>query len=136
MIVSSIAPQPMLVADELGIPSAVIANSAWFDVYHERFATTADVEVVREAHGRVHLALLFPMTGSSVPFRQAMSVPPVSRVARGERDEIGTALGVRPDEGLTFLSLRESVTVGRTIARWADQGLGFRVLVTAGEAVE
>ena len=136
LIVSDIAPQPFLVAEEAGIPSVAISNFTWYEVYRALYGDTTEVEAIRKAYRKAHLALLLPMTSSNGLFRRTHNVGLVTREITRDRDEVSASVGVERQERVAFLGLGRSVTCGPALGRLDRMTAGVRVLRSAGAEVE
>jgi uncharacterized protein (TIGR00661 family) len=105
LILSDVPPQPLLLADELGINSIVISNFTWFYIYQHLFGANDAVLKLREAYGLANLTLVLPFNESMTYMNNKKEVGLVSRNISTKRSYLRRSLGVNSDELLVFLSV-------------------------------
>ena len=94
LVLSDIAPQPFLVAEELGIPSLGISNFTWHLIYTHLFGKTELTDRVAEAYRAASGALLLPLHEPMMVFRDRREVGLVARtVTRGRAELPGLPSG-------------------------------------------
>ena len=135
LILSDVAPQPFMVARDLGIPSIGVSNFTWYDIFHGLFGECEATEKMREAYGSAGSFLVLPFNDSMGYLRKAREVGLVSRDVVEEKTRVRKRLGVAADEKLVFLGIGKSMA-GSFLAQMTGSGMkGTRFLVSSGSAL-
>ncbi|KUL00433.1 MAG: hypothetical protein XE11_2460 [Methanomicrobiales archaeon 53_19] len=96
LVLSDIAPQPFLAAEELGIPSLGISNFTWHLIYTHLFGKTELTDRVAEAYRAASGALLLPLHEPMMAFRDRREVGLVARAVTRDRAELPGLPSGRP----------------------------------------
>ncbi len=96
LVLSDIAPQPFLAAEELGIPSFGISNFTWHLIYAHLFGKTELTDRVAEAYRAASGALLLPLHEPMMVFRDRREVGLVARGVTRDRAELPGLPSGRP----------------------------------------
>ncbi len=102
LVLSDIAPQPFLAAEELGIPSLGISNFTWHLIYTHLFGTTDVTDRIAEAYRAAEGALLLPLHEPMTVFRNRREVGLVARRVTRDRAEIRRRCGLSEGEPLVY----------------------------------
>jgi len=103
LILSDIAPQPFLSAEELGIPSLGISNFTWHLIYDHLFGKTEMTDRISEAYRAADGGLLLPLHEPMAAFRDRREVGLVARAVTRDRAEIRRLCGLSEEEPLVYL---------------------------------
>ena len=106
LVLSDIAPQPFLAAEELGIPSLGISNFTWHLIYTHLFGKTELTDRVAEAYRAASGALLLPLHEPMMVFRDRREVGLVARAVTRDRAEIP---GLPPGRPLVYIGGGQSL---------------------------
>jgi hypothetical protein len=107
LIISDIAPQPFLVADDLGIPSVGISNFSWDTIYQHLVPEMAGfIKRLSYAYSHATLACVLPFHVSMPAFRKTVPVGLLSRDITVPRDLMREQQGVNKDDTLVFFNPR------------------------------
>lgn len=137
LIVSDIAPQPFLVADALQIPSIAISNFTWYGMYRHLFGEISEMQLIREAYSRVHLALVLPLAEPDLPFHRQVEIGLVARRPTMSRQAVRSSLGLSEGDRLVYVGvggIAESERVTRRLFEAVAsllQGEGLHILLSA-----
>jgi len=94
IVLSDIAPQPFLAAEELGIPSLGISNFTWHLIYDHLFGKNELTDRIAEAYQAADGALLLPLHEPMAIFHDRRKVGLVARpVTRGRAELPGLSSG-------------------------------------------
>jgi hypothetical protein len=96
LVLSDIAPQPFLAAEELGIPSLGISNFTWHLIYTHLFGKTEQTDRIAEAYRAADGALLLPLHEQMAVFRDRREVGLVARAVSRDRPELPGLPSGRP----------------------------------------
>lgn len=96
LVLSDIAPQPFLAAEELGIPSLGISNFTWHLIYTHLFGKTEVTDRIAEAYRAAGGALLLPLHEPMAVFRDRRKVGLVARAVTRDRAELPGLPSGRP----------------------------------------
>jgi uncharacterized protein (TIGR00661 family) len=107
LILSDIVPQPLIVADELGIPSIAISNFTWHYIFYNLFGDTPATERIKEAYQRADIALVLPFNEDMdfLKFRKKKKISLVSREITVDRRDMRRRHGIRDNELLIYLGV-------------------------------
>lgn len=103
LVLSDIAPQPFLAAEELGIPSLGISNFTWHLIYTHLFGKIEVTDRIAEAYRAAEGALLLPLHEPMAVFRDRREVGLVVRAVTRNRAEIRRRCGLSEGEPLVYL---------------------------------
>jgi UDP:flavonoid glycosyltransferase YjiC (YdhE family) len=103
LVLSDIAPQPFLAAEELGIPSLGISNFTWHLIYTHLFGKTDVTDRIAEAYRAAEGALLLPLHEPMAVFKDRREVGLVARAVTRDRAEIRRRCGLSEGEPLVYL---------------------------------
>jgi len=107
LILSDIAPQPFLVAEELGIPSVGISNFSWDTIYQHLVPDmTGFIDNVRSAYSCATLACVLPFHLPMDAFRKTVPVSLLSREITVPRYLMREQLGLNEDDTVVFFNPR------------------------------
>jgi len=106
LILSDIAPQPFLAAEDLGLPSLGISNFTWHLIYTHLFGETEWIDRMAEAYRAASGALLFPLHEPMMVFRDRREVGLVARAVTRDRAEIP---GLPPGRPLVYIGGGQSL---------------------------
>ncbi|MDD4256003.1 MAG: hypothetical protein PHP59_11600 [Methanofollis sp.] len=109
LIISDIAPQPFLVADDLGIPGIALSNFSWHLIYTHLFGTTPETERIREAYRCATGALVLPLHEEMGVFRERRETGLLCREVTRNRKEMRRRFGLSDDDLLVYLGTGWSV---------------------------
>jgi UDP:flavonoid glycosyltransferase YjiC (YdhE family) len=103
LVLSDIAPQPFLAAEELGIPSLGISNFTWHLIYTHLFGKTDVTDRIAGAYRAAEGAFLLPLHEPMAVFRDRREVGLVARTVTRDRAEIRRRCGLSDGEPLVYL---------------------------------
>ena len=109
LVLSDIAPQPFLVAEELGILSLGISNFTWHLIYSHLFGKTEVVDRIAEAYRAAGGALLLPLHEPMEVFCDRREVGLVVRAVTRDRATIRRLCGLSEGEPLIYLGGGQSL---------------------------
>jgi hypothetical protein len=102
MILSDVAPEPLLVAEKLGVPSAIASNFTWVDQYEPHLRADL-IAPLRGAYALASRAYVYPMKTSLAGVKNPVPTGLVTREPRRDRDGVRRALGAADGERLVHL---------------------------------
>ncbi len=103
LVLSDIAPQPFLAAEELGIPSFGISNFTWHLIYTHLFGKTEATDQIAEAYRAAGGALLLPLHEPRGVFKDQREMGLVARAVTRDRAEIRRQCGLPEGRPLVYL---------------------------------
>lgn len=107
LILSDIAPQPFLVADDVGIPSIAISNFSWDTIYEHLIPGCSPcVSDMRSAYSCASLACILPFHVPMTAFKKCVSVNLLARAITVPRQQMRTRLGFSLDDRVVFFNPR------------------------------
>lgn len=109
LIISDIAPQPFLVANELGIQSLAISNFTWHSVFSHIYGNNVITKRLEEAYKCATLACVLPFSEPMKVFKKRAPVSLVSRSIDAPRYELRKSLGIGDNEKLVYVGLGKSM---------------------------
>ena len=109
LVLSDIAPQPSLAAEELGIPSFGISNFTWHLIYTHLFGKTEETDRIAEAYRAADGALLLPLHEPMPVFRNRREVGLVVRAVTRDKLEIREQCGLSEGQPLVYLGGGQSL---------------------------
>ncbi|WP_243669137.1 hypothetical protein [Methanoculleus chikugoensis] len=109
LVLSDIAPQPFLAAEELGIPSLGVSNFTWHLIYTRLFGKTELTDRIAEAYRAADVALLLPLHEPMAVFKNRREVGLVARAVTRNRKEIRRLCGLSEEEPLVYLGGGQSL---------------------------
>ncbi|KYC49921.1 MAG: hypothetical protein APG12_01170 [Candidatus Methanofastidiosum methylothiophilum] len=109
LIISDIAPQPFLVANELGIPSIAISNFTWHSVFSYIYGNNTITKRLEDAYKCATLACVLPFSEPMKVFNKRVPVSLVSRNIDVPRYELRKSLGIGNNEKLIYAGLGKSM---------------------------
>jgi len=114
VIVSDIAPQPFLVAEELEIPSLGFSNFNWIDNY-EAMLEDEDVDLgpLFDAYNSANAVIALPFTLKLAGFRQVVPVGLICRKPTLQRGTVRSNLSIGDSLfGVVYLGMQTPTTLG------------------------
>lgn len=102
LIVSDVPPQPLLVAEKLGIPSVVTSNFTWVDQYEPHLRPDL-VAPLRGAYALAARGHAYPMRTALSGVRNLVAAGLVTREPSRDPAEVRRSLGVEPGVPLVHL---------------------------------
>ncbi|SCL76317.1 putative glycosyl transferase [Methanoculleus chikugoensis] len=109
LVLSDIAPQPFLAAEELGIPSLGISNFTWHLIYTRLFGKNELTDRIAEAYRAADVALLLPLHEPMEVFKNRREVGLVARAVTRNRKEIRRLCGLSEEEPFVYLGGGQSL---------------------------
>ncbi len=109
LLLSDIAPQPFLAAEELGIPSLGISNFTWHLIYTHLFGETRLTNRVADAYRAADGALMLPLHEPMAVFRDRREVGLVARAVTRDRPESRRGCGLSARRPLVYLGGGQSL---------------------------
>lgn len=110
LILSDIAPQPFLVAEELDIPSVGISNFSWDTIYQQIVPEmTGFIDNVQSAYSCATLACVLPFHVPMNAFRKTVPVCLLSRDITVPRYLMREQLGLNEEDTVVFFNPRSPV---------------------------
>lgn len=106
MVISDSPPQPLLLAREMGLVSALITNFLWDRVYRRLLGPLMELELIARAYASATFTWVLPFEVDP-PAGHAVSL--VTRPIRRTRREMRRQLGIHEREVLAFLSTGQSM---------------------------
>ncbi len=106
VVLSDIAPQPFLAAEELGIPSLGVSNFTWHLIYTHLFGKTELTDRIAGAYRAADGALLLPLHEPMEIFRDRQEVGLVARAVTRSRAELP---GLPSEQPLVYLGGGQSL---------------------------
>lgn len=106
IIVSDIAPQPFIVAKELGLPSVAVTNFTWHCIYSQLFPKEHQIlKELKDAYMLAGKALILPFEQKELPFRNMIKIGLVCREKTESRENIRKKLGLNENDFAIFVSM-------------------------------
>ena len=127
VIVSDVAPQPLLLAQELGVPGVLVSNFTWLEMYEPLMEGHMALSALKNAYRTASLGVALPMSGSLLSSIQRQVGWLVRKMERS-RDSVRQTLGVEQDEPLVYVGFGRAVQEMEQKVL-AGSKLPFRVLV-------
>ena len=109
LVLSDIAPQPFLAAEELGIPSLGVSNFTWHLIYTHLFGKNELTDRIAEAYRAADVALLLPLHEPMEVFKNRREVGLVARAVTRNRKEIRRLCGLSEEEPFVYLGGGQSL---------------------------
>ncbi|WP_292490778.1 hypothetical protein [Methanoculleus sp. 10] len=109
LVLSDIAPQPFLAAEELGIPSLGVSNFTWHLIYTHLFGKNELTDRIAEAYRAADVALLLPLHEPMEVFKNRREVGLVARAVTRDRMEIRRLCGLSEEEPFVYLGGGQSL---------------------------
>ena len=109
LVISDIAPQPFIAAEEAGIASVAISNFTWDEMYRAIVGEREEVSAIRDAYGKASEGLLLPFALENITFRKSRRLSLVARQVTQSRERIRERLGIGKEEKLVYFGLGMSV---------------------------
>jgi hypothetical protein len=109
LILSDIPPQPLMVADELDLPSLGVSNFTWHYIFFSLLGETEATDRLKEAYSLGDLALVLPFHEEMAPFRRRKPISLVSREINVAREHLRRRYNIAEDELLVYLGIGRSV---------------------------
>ena len=133
LVISDVAPEPLLVAEKLGVPSVVASNFTWVDQYEPHVRP----DLIAPLRGSYALALrgyAYALRTALSGVRSAVPAGLVTREPRCERRETRSRLGVEEGQVLVHLGFgwsEDAVHAAEHIASGAAVAEDVRLLVSS-----
>ena len=108
LILSDIAPQPFIVAYELGIPGIAISNFTWYYIFYHLFGDIPAIERIKEAYHCADIALVLPFNEEMEIFKKKKGISLVSREITVDRQDMRRKCIVSDDEILVYVGVGKS----------------------------
>lgn len=108
LILSDIAPQPFIVADELGIPSIAISNFTWYYIFYNLFGDIPATKRIKEAYQCADTALILPFDEEMDIFKKKRKVGLVSREITVDKYDMRRKCSISNDELLIYVGVGKS----------------------------
>lgn len=108
LILSDIAPQPFIVADDLGITSIAISNFTWHYIFYNLFGEIPATERIKGAYERAEIALVLPFNEEMNIFKRKREISLVSREITVDRCEMRRRCGISDNEMLVYVGVGRS----------------------------
>lgn len=125
LILSDIATQPFLVAEELGIPSVRISNFSWDTIYeHLVLDMTRFIDNVRSAYSCATCVCVLPFHLPMEAFRKTVPVSLLSRDITVPRYLMREQLGLNEDDTVIFFNPRCPVDNLSTSLKFSSMNFG------------
>lgn len=114
LILTDIAPQPLLVAEKSGIPGIFLGNFTWYEVYHYLFQNKLlnELIMIKDAYTKAALAIQYPFSTSVMKqgvFKSIVAVPLVVRNPTISSEEMRKKLKLSVKDKLVYLGMGFSV---------------------------
>lgn len=135
LVMTDVAPQPLLVAEKLGAPSVVLSNFTWVDQYQDHLRPDL-VAPLRGSYALAARGHAYAMRTALAGVRNIVGAGLVTREPRRSREEVRRRLGVGPGERLVHFGLGWSADAAALGAEIDAAGIptGTRVLVSSNLA--
>ena len=127
LVLTDVAPEPLLVAEKLGAPSIVLSNFTWVDQYQGHLRPDM-VAPIRGSYALAQRAHAYVMRTALAGVRNVVGAGLVTREPRRAREEVRRSLGVAPGERLVHLGFGWSGRLHRP-ERCGYRGLWQRSVV-------
>ena len=108
LILSDIAPQPFIVAYELGIPGIAISNFTWYYIFYPLFGDIPATERIKEAYHCADIALVLPFNEKMDIFKKKKGISLVSREITADKFDMRKKRGISDDEMLVYIGVSRS----------------------------
>ncbi len=109
LIISDIAPQPFLIAKEIGIASIAISNFTWHSDFSHIFGDNEITKTLKDSYKSATLTCILPFAEPMKVFRKKFPVSLVSRDINVSRLEFRKNLGIKENEKLIYVGLGKSM---------------------------
>jgi len=135
LVLSDVAPEPLLVAEKLGSPSVVLSNFTWVDQYQDHLRPDM-VAPIRGSYALAARAHAYSMRTALAGVRNVVGAGLVTREPRRVREEVRRGLGVSSGERLVHLGFGWSADSAQLGAEIDAAGIpaGVRLLVSSNLA--
>lgn len=135
LVLTDVAPEPLLVAEKLGSPSVVLSNFTWVDQYKDHLRPDM-VAPIRGSYALAARGYAYSLRTALAGVRNVVGAGLVTREPKRGREDVRRGLGVGPDERLVHLGFgwsADSAVLGNEIEA-AGIPAGVRLLVSSNLA--
>lgn len=131
LVLSDVAPEPLLVAERLGVPSRVASNFTWVDQYEPHLRADL-IAPLRGSYALAERGYAYPMRTAMSGLRGTTAAGLVTREPSRSRSEVRRQLGVDESAPLVHLGLGWSANAGALASELDLAGLpaDVRLLVS------
>jgi len=135
LVLTDVAPEPLLVAEKLGARSVVLSNFTWVDQYQDHLRPDM-VAPIRGSYALASRGYAYAMRTALAGVRNIVGAGLVTREPRRARELVRRALGIGPGERLVHFGLGWSADAAALGAEIDAAGvpLGTRLLVSSNLA--
>jgi hypothetical protein len=135
LVLTDVAPEPLLVAEKLGARSVVLSNFTWVDQYQAHLRPDM-VAPIRGSYALAERAHAYSMRTALAGVRNIVGAGLVTREPCLDREEVRRRLGVGPGERLVHLGFGWSADAAQLGAEIDAAGIpaGVRLLVSSNLA--
>ena len=135
LVLSDVAPEPLLVAEKLGTPSVVLSNFTWVDQYQNHLRPDM-LAPIRGSYALAERGHAYAMRTALAGVRNVVGAGLVTREPRRPREEVRRSLGVAPAERLVHFGFGWSADAAMLGAEIDAAGIpaGVRLLVSSNLA--
>ena len=109
LIISDVSPLPLAVSKRLSIPSMVISNFTWLDVFSH--LSDFDLNPLREAYETTSMCIQLPLSTSMDIFKNKQKVGFVSKKPTKTKDVVRKKLGMEQSKFLIFVDLPDHFNI-------------------------
>ncbi|MFO8109822.1 MAG: hypothetical protein R6U17_04795 [Thermoplasmata archaeon] len=109
LVISDIAPQPIISAHEASVPSMAISNFTWYEIYRELYQDLRGLDRLKKAYKKADVGLILPLETGMSPFKKKKKISLISREPKTEYAELRRVLKVRKNDILIFFGLGRSI---------------------------
>lgn len=108
LILSDITPQPLIAAEEMGIPSIIISNFTWYYIFFNLFGKIETTERIKEAYRCAGIGLVLPFNEKMDYIENKKEISLVTREITVDRSSLRKKHGISDDESLVYIGIGKS----------------------------
>ncbi len=107
LIITDVAPQPLEVASQLGIPSVLISNFTWYNIYAPLFSDELknELALMKNVYAKADTALILPFEQREIEAKKVVPVNLVAKKATNDRAEMRKRLNVNQSDFLIYVGM-------------------------------
>ncbi|WP_165076863.1 hypothetical protein [Methanogenium sp. MK-MG] len=136
LIISDIAPQPFLVAENLDIPGIALSNFSWHMIFHHLFGKTGATEQIKDAYACAEGAFVLPLNEPMEVFRERWETYLLCREETRSREDMRERFGLSDTDVLVYLGSGWSLTVSLVACMKRLRNMGIKCLVSSNQPSE
>jgi len=105
LILSDVTPQPLIAAEEMGIPSVIISNFTWYYIFFNLFGKIGATERIKEAYQCAEIGLVLPFNENMDYIKNKKEISLVAREITVDRSSLRRKYRISDDESLVYIGI-------------------------------